>query len=131
MPARVVPRSTKKKPSVVVRSTVSGKTLFKRPSSKKVPSSFKKDLKRLIKTLKAQENNYSKMLNNEINKAKSNANKSLSIKAKRGEFANPKYFANISRLAFNNARKNNNKNMNGNTIIPDASPNSPGKKKRR
>ena len=126
MPARVVPRSTKKKPSVVVRSTVSGKTLFKRPSSKKVPSSFKKDLKSLIKTLKAQENNYSKMLNNEIKKAETNVNKSLSIKAKRGEFANPNYFANIGMMAFKRARKNNN----GNTIMLEASPIGSGKNKR-
>lgn len=57
-------------------------------------------------------------LNNIIKQAEENKKASIKKKANRGEFVNPSYFANISRMAFNSARKNNN----GNIIMIKASP---------
>jgi hypothetical protein len=75
--------------------------------------------------MKAQKNKYNKMLNSEIKKAESKAK--AKAKAIRGDFARPEYFANIARMAFNNARKN----KNGNVIMRNASPIGSGRNKRR
>jgi len=126
MPARRVQltRSMKKKPSPVSRLLPYAKPLsFKKPSSP-----VKNDeIKSLIKTMKAQKNKYNKMLNSEIKKAESKAKAKAKAKATRGDFARPEYFANIARMAFNNARKNNN----GNVIMRNASPIGSGRNKRR
>ena len=100
------------------------KSIRKRtPVSRLIPSkpnSFKKtdEIKSLIRTLKAQKNNYNKMINKEIKKAESKTKARLRMKANRREFNRPEYFANISRLAFEEARKN----KNGNTVMGNVSP---------
>lgn len=115
MPARIQPTKSMRKRTPVSK-------LLPPPPFKKSPSPKKKDeIKSLIKTLKtleAQKNEYNKMLNKEIRKAESKAKTRLRMKANRGEFARPEYFANISRLAFEKARKN----KNGNTFMKNASP---------
>ena len=68
-------------------------------------------------------------LNNIIKQAEENKKASIKKKANRGEFVNPSYFANISRMAFKKAKQK--KNKNGNIIMSEAGPNDPGKNKPR
>ena len=119
MPARVRLPKGKKRPSPISRLLPKAKP----PSTKKSPASPVKKkspslsnkiaMKTLIKRFKDMELN---SLNNRIRQAEANKKASNSKK----NYSHPNILANISILAFNNARTR--RNRNGNVIMRKASP---------